>query len=75
MNRVIRNRDLDAIYVTGPGHGGPGVVANAYLEGTYSELYPHVSRDEAGMAKLFRQFSFPGRHPLPCRTPDPRLAP
>ncbi len=63
MNRAIRNWDLDAIYVMGPGHGGPAAVANAYLEGTYSELYPHVSRDEAGMAKLFRQFSFPGGIP------------
>jgi xylulose-5-phosphate/fructose-6-phosphate phosphoketolase len=63
MNRAIRERDLDAIYVTGPGHGGPGIVANAYLEGTYSELYPHVSRDEAGLKELFRQFSFPGGIP------------
>jgi xylulose-5-phosphate/fructose-6-phosphate phosphoketolase len=63
LNRAIRARDLDAIYVTGPGHGGPGVVANAYLEGTYSELYPHVSRDEAGLRELFRQFSFPGGIP------------
>ena len=63
MNRAIRARDLDAIYVTGPGHGGPGIVANAYLEGTYSELYPAVSRDEAGMRELFRQFSFPGGIP------------
>ncbi len=63
MNRAIRERDLDAIYVTGPGHGGPGLVANAYLEGTYSEVYPHVSRDEAGLRRLFRQFSFPGGIP------------
>jgi xylulose-5-phosphate/fructose-6-phosphate phosphoketolase len=63
LNRAIRARDLDAIYVTGPGHGGPGVVANAYLEGTYSELYPHVGRDEAGLKELFRQFSFPGGIP------------
>jgi xylulose-5-phosphate/fructose-6-phosphate phosphoketolase len=63
MNRVIRNRDLDAIYVTGPGHGGPGLVANAYLEGTYSEVYPSISRDEDGMRRLFRQFSFPGGIP------------
>src|SRR5204863_8093447 len=63
LNRAIRARDLNAIYVTGPGHGGPGVVANAYLEGTYSELYPHVSRDEAGLHELFRQFSFPGGIP------------
>jgi xylulose-5-phosphate/fructose-6-phosphate phosphoketolase len=63
MNRAIRARDLDAIYITGPGHGGPGIVANAYLEGTYSELYPHVSEDEIGMKALFRQFSFPGGIP------------
>jgi xylulose-5-phosphate/fructose-6-phosphate phosphoketolase len=63
LNRAIRERDLDAIYVTGPGHGGPAVVANAYLEGTYSELYPHVSRDVAGLSELVRQFSFPGGIP------------
>jgi xylulose-5-phosphate/fructose-6-phosphate phosphoketolase len=63
MNRAIRERELDAIYVTGPGHGGPGIVANAYLEGTYSELFPAVSRDEDGMRRLFRQFSFPGGIP------------
>ena len=63
MNRVIRNWDLDAVYVIGPGHGGPAAVANAYLEGTYSEVYPHITRDEDGMAKLFRQFSFPGGIP------------
>jgi len=63
LNRVIRQRDLSAIYITGPGHGGPGLVANTYLEGTYSELYPHVSRDEEGMRALFRQFSFPGGIP------------
>src|SRR5947208_90502 len=63
LNRAIRLRDLDAIFVTGPGHGGPAVVANTYLEGTYSELYPHVGRDEAGLRELFRQFSFPGGIP------------
>jgi xylulose-5-phosphate/fructose-6-phosphate phosphoketolase len=63
MNRAIRARDLDAIYICGPGHGGPGVVACAYLEGTYSEIYPHVSLDEAGLKELFRQFSFPGGIP------------
>jgi len=63
MNRVIRNWDLDAIYVTGPGHGGPGLVANAYLEGTYSEVYPDITGDAEGMRKLFRQFSFPGGIP------------
>jgi xylulose-5-phosphate/fructose-6-phosphate phosphoketolase len=63
LNRAIRARDLDAIYITGPGHGGPGLVANAYLEGTYSELYPKVSRDVDGLRELFRQFSFPGGIP------------
>ncbi|MGD0084285.1 MAG: phosphoketolase, partial [Acidimicrobiales bacterium] len=63
LNRVIRAWDLNMIFVTGPGHGGPGVVANTYLEGTYTELYPHVSRDEAGLRRLFRQFSFPGGIP------------
>jgi xylulose-5-phosphate/fructose-6-phosphate phosphoketolase len=63
LNRAIRARDLNAIYVTGPGHGGPAVVAQSYLEGTYSELYPHVSRDEDGLRELFRQFSFPGGIP------------
>jgi xylulose-5-phosphate/fructose-6-phosphate phosphoketolase len=63
LNRVIKSRDLDVIYVTGPGHGGPGLVASTYLEGTYSELYPAITSDAAGMAKLFRQFSFPGGIP------------
>ena len=63
MNRVIRNWDLNAIYVMGPGHGGPAAVANAYLEGTYSELYPEIGLNADGLAKLFRQFSFPGGIP------------
>jgi xylulose-5-phosphate/fructose-6-phosphate phosphoketolase len=63
LNRVIREYDLDMIYVTGPGHGGPALVANTYLEGTYSELYPDVSQDESGMRRLFKQFSFPGGIP------------
>ncbi len=63
LNRVIRNRDLNVLYVTGPGHGGPGLVANAYLDGTYSEVYPSVGRDVDGMRELFRQFSFPGGIP------------
>ncbi len=63
LNRAIRARNLNAIYVTGPGHGGPGIVANAYLEGAYTDLYPHVSRDEEGLRALFRQFSFPGGIP------------
>ncbi|BAU89189.1 phosphoketolase [Methylorubrum populi] len=63
LNRVIKARDLDAIYICGPGHGGPGIVANTYLEGTYSEVYPEISQDAEGMRKLFRQFSFPGGIP------------
>ncbi len=59
-NRAIKARDLDAIYVMGPGHGGPATVANAYLEGTYTEVYPNITRDEQGLRRLFRQFSFPG---------------
>src|SRR5215467_13576948 len=62
-NRVIKQRELDAIYVMGPGHGGPAGVANAYLEGTYTERYPAMTMDEAGLRKLFRQFSFPGGIP------------
>ena len=60
LNRAIKKYDLDMIYVSGPGHGGPAVVSHTYLEGSYSEVYPHVSRDEAGLKKLFTQFSFPG---------------
>ena len=63
LNRAIRARDLDMIYVCGPGHGGPGMVANTYLEGSYSEIYPDITRDTDGLAKLFRQFSFPGGIP------------
>jgi xylulose-5-phosphate/fructose-6-phosphate phosphoketolase len=63
LNRVIKARDLDVIYICGPGHGGPGIVANTYLEGTYSEVYPDISQDAEGMRKLFRQFSFPGGIP------------
>ena len=63
LNRAIRERDLDCIYIAGPGHGGPGLVANAYLEGTYSERYPEIGRDEDGLRRLFRQFSFPGGIP------------
>jgi xylulose-5-phosphate/fructose-6-phosphate phosphoketolase len=63
LNRVIKERNLDMIYVTGPGHGGPALVANVYLEGTYSEIYPNVSPDEAGLKRLFTQFSFPGGIP------------
>ncbi|MEQ1844923.1 MAG: phosphoketolase family protein, partial [Nitrospira sp.] len=63
LNRIITQHDLNMIYVAGPGHGGPGLVANAYLEGTYSEVYPDVSQDEQGMKRLFKQFSFPGGIP------------
>jgi xylulose-5-phosphate/fructose-6-phosphate phosphoketolase len=63
MNRVIKEQDLSAIYITGPGHGGPGLVANAYLDGTYSEVYTGIGRDEEGLRRLFRQFSFPGGIP------------
>ncbi len=63
VNRVIREQDVDAIHVTGPGHGGPALVANAWLEGTWSEVYPDVSRDAEGMRRLFKQFSFPGGIP------------
>src|SRR6266511_4563032 len=63
LNRAIRQRDLSAIYITGPGHGGPGLVANAYLDGTYSEVYAHIGQDEEGLRALFRQFSFPGGIP------------
>jgi xylulose-5-phosphate/fructose-6-phosphate phosphoketolase len=63
LNRAIKERGLNMIYVIGPGHGGPGIVANAYLEGTYSEVYPDISQDEEGMKRLFKQFSFPGGIP------------
>jgi xylulose-5-phosphate/fructose-6-phosphate phosphoketolase len=63
LNRIIKERDLNMIYIAGPGHGGPAVVANAYLEGTYSELYPHITMDERGLQRLFKQFSFPGGIP------------
>jgi xylulose-5-phosphate/fructose-6-phosphate phosphoketolase len=63
LNRVIKARDLNTIYVAGPGHGGPGLVANTYLEGTYTDVYPHIGRDEDGLRRLFRQFSFPGGIP------------
>ncbi|HEU0238518.1 MAG TPA: phosphoketolase family protein [Micromonosporaceae bacterium] len=63
LSRIIANRGQQVIYLAGPGHGGPGMVANAWLDGTYSELYPHVARNEQGMARLFKQFSFPGGVP------------
>lgn len=63
LNRIIRTRDANVLYICGPGHGGPGMVASTYLEGTYSEIYPEIGEDEAGLKKLFRQFSFPGGIP------------
>ena len=63
LNRLIKKHDMDMIYITGPGHGGPGLVANAYLEGTYSEVYPNISPGEEDMKRLFTQFSFPGGIP------------
>ena len=63
LNRIIKKYDLDMIYISGPGHGGPAIVGNVYLEGTYSEVYPHISQDEEGLKKLFTQFSFPGGIP------------
>lgn len=71
LNRVIKNRDLDMIYICGPGHGGPGMVANTWMEGTYSEVYPDVPENADGMRKLFRQFSFPAayRAMWPPKTP------
>jgi len=63
LNRLIKEHNLDAIYIAGPGHGGPGLVANTYLEGTYSEVYPHISQNEEGLQRLFKQFSFPGGIP------------
>jgi xylulose-5-phosphate/fructose-6-phosphate phosphoketolase len=72
LNRVIRERERDMIYVIGPGHGGRAVVAQAYLEGTYSEVYPQISQDAEGMKRLFTQFSFPGGIPshVAPETPD-----
>jgi xylulose-5-phosphate/fructose-6-phosphate phosphoketolase len=72
LNRVIRARDLNVIYICGPGHGGPGMVANTWLEGSYSELYPNLGADAEGITALFKQFSFPGgipSHAAPVRAP------
>ena len=63
LNRIIKKHDVDMIYIAGPGHGGPGLVANTYLEGTYSEVYPNIPQDQEGMRRLFKQFSFPGGIP------------
>ena len=75
LNRAIRARDLSALYITGPGHGGPGLVANAYLEGTYSEVYPHVTRRRERPARALQAVLVPWRHPEPCRTRDSGLDP
>ena len=70
LNRVIKSRDLNVIYICGPGHGGPGMVANTYLEGTYSEIYPAIQQDVDGLGKLFRQFL-----PFPGGIPERHVAP
>src|SRR5256886_4383303 len=71
LNRLIKARDLDAIFICGPGHGGPAMVANAYLEGTYTEIYPDVTPDLIGLQKLFRQVSFSGGIPSPHASATP----
>jgi len=71
LNRLIQETDADVIYLAGPGHGGPAIVANVYLEGTYSEVYPELSRDLAGLRRLFRQFSTPGGVPSHVSVPTP----
>ncbi len=63
LNRIINKYDLDMFYLSGPGHGGPAILSNVYMEGTYSEVYPNITEDEAGMRHLFKQFSFPGGVP------------
>jgi xylulose-5-phosphate/fructose-6-phosphate phosphoketolase len=71
LNRLIKEHNLDMVYISGPGHGGPAIVGNVYLEGTYSEVYPNISQDEEGLKKLFKQFSFarmPGFHARRRRT-------
>src|ERR1700689_2665877 len=69
LNRIIKQHDLNMIYVAGPGHGGPGMVANTYLEGSYTELYPNIGQNVAGLDRLVRQFSWPYGIPSPC-SPD-----
>lgn len=71
LNRLIKDHQVNAIYLAGPGHGGPALLANAYLEGTYSEIYPHISQNEEGMHQLFRQFSTPGGVPSHVSVPTP----
>jgi xylulose-5-phosphate/fructose-6-phosphate phosphoketolase len=73
LNRLIKNNDLNMIYICGPGHGGPGMVANTYLEGTYSEFYPDVMQNAEGLRKLFAQFSFPGGIPSHAAPETPRI--
>ncbi len=75
LNRLIQERDVDAIYLAGPGHGGPAIVAQVYLEGTYSEIYPSVSEDEAGMRAALPPVFHAGRHPESCQCADPWLDP
>src|SRR5688500_7470626 len=71
LNRLIKERDANVIYLTGPGHGGPSLVAAAYMEGTYTEVYPDITQDTAGMRRLFRQFSAPGGIPSHVSVPTP----
>src|SRR6478735_7471202 len=71
LNRLIKERDADVIYLAGPGHGGPALIAQVYLEGTYSEIYPNISQDVEGMRQLFRQFSTPGGVPSHVSVPTP----
>ena len=73
LNRLIKRHDLNMIYIAGPGHGGPGLVANTYLEGTYSEVYPNIPQNASGMQRLFKQFSFPGRYSQPRGAGNSRL--
>ena len=75
LNRIIRNRDANVIYITGPGHGGPGLVANAYLEGTYSEVYTGIAENTDGIAKVVPAVLFSRRDPEPRRRPDTRVDP
>jgi xylulose-5-phosphate/fructose-6-phosphate phosphoketolase len=71
LNRVIKKHDLDMFYIAGPGHGGPALVGNTYLEGTYSEVYPDITQDEAGLKRLFKEFSFPGGYRVTWRRRPP----
>src|SRR6202007_472126 len=71
VNRLIQDTDADMIYLAGPGHGGPALIANVYLEGTYTEIYPEITQDTAGLRRLFRQFSTPGGIPSHVSVPTP----